>query len=215
MKKRFLTLVFILSLATFVLAGCGSKDATADEQTAETETNTSLEDTVTDTDAGLNLFSSIGPVAEEDAVATLGGVDIKVMQTWEEFKALMDANGWTMDEDDYPSDDGYGGGFVSTPYGQFDVGFTPNRDKTGYEVDMLSFSFNETKAEDLNIHGITMKTTPDQLKEVLEYLPDSSGDGYDSFKLDTYLKVQLMNTLDDPQEYHLTISRTAYFKRTE
>jgi len=190
-------------------------ETSSEAVTEENNKNGAESQEATDTNRDWNLFgSAIGPVAEEDLMIRLGNVEFKLAQSWKEFKGFMDANGWTMNEADYPTMLGYGGGTVSTPYGKIDVTFMKNGYGTAFELESIHFSFTEVKAEDLNIHGITMKTTPDRLKEVLEYLPDYSGAGYDVFKLDDYLMIQLMNTLDDPQEYHITISRTPYFKRS-
>lgn len=231
MKNKILSLFLILSLSVSVLTGCGSKETPVNEQSVKNEIENSSEavtvqdnvssieskeEVASDSKMNLNLFSEIKPVSEEEVVINLGDVDIKLAQTWEEFKNFIDTNGWTMDEEDYPTLGGrYGGGYVYTPYGKIDVSFMKNPDETGFEVEGFSFSFTDIKAEDLNIHGITMKTTPDQLKEVLEHLPDISGPGYDSFILGENLQITLMNTLDDPTEYHIYISRTPYFKRTK
>lgn len=125
----------ILSLSVSVLTGCGSKEILENEKPAKIETESfsesdivqdnaniteSTEEIVTDTKTDINLFGAkIEPIAEEDAVVNIDGVEVKMMQTWEEFQQFLTDNGWTMEEpEDFLHDDKLvGSGYVNTHCG--------------------------------------------------------------------------------------------------
>lgn len=211
MKKRFFMLTCVMGLAISLLVGCGDSTSNVDiqteisaEQKDSTENQSEIQEIVEPMVAG--------PIEEESAYVVIDNVKVDIEATWEEFKEIMNKNGWTMAEEDNPDNNGYGGE-VTFPNGKVEVCFTKTLDKTAYEISTIRVKDAEINSpEVVSICGVNPMTSVEELKEKLFVLRES--DTGIVFTLDKYVNLSIIKDQGNG-DCQITLDRKNEFYRAE
>ena len=239
MRKKFLVLTVVATLLAAMTA-CGSsegakestsvnneaskkedKEVSTKEKEADKKENDSTEkpdDTNKEESNKKPSKNNVTPVKESEAVINIGGVKVKLDQTWEEFKQLMADNGWTINsinsEDRFPTDDKHkGGGYIDTNIGQVRVWFMANKENNGAVLRYVELYPGYLTSLDADICGITFTATPEELSKVLEFAEESP-DGV-SYKLDDWVTIALLAPNEETGLSTIKIERATFNQRTE
>ena len=216
MRKRNLLLAMLV-MTTVSLCACGSEAETTEKNTTtkviEQQSNSKTEDTTkeqvttkqitTKEPTTEEITSNIRPVKEEDAVIYIDDVAIKMDQTYEEFEKLMKQNNWTVssiyESAVIPTDEKRSGKFcVATNVGEFLIRFMANENNTDSVIRNITIYPNyitTDNMEKINICGITLDTTHEEIKGKLElYSEAPTGNVY---LLDDWLYISVWDTTSE------------------
>lgn len=175
----------------------GNTEGSNDTTTSSDSTNDTTNEPQNDSKDG------IGPVKESEAVIYIDDVAIKMDQTYEEFEKLMKQNNWTISSVNLsptiPTDEDRNGAFsVKTNIGEFLIRFMANENNTKSVIRNIEIYPNyitTDNMEKINICGITLDTTHEEIKGKLElYSELPTGNKY---LLDDWLYLAVWDTTSE------------------
>lgn len=215
MKKKLCILSCILCIPLIVTAcneDTNTDSISTESQVAEILTVEKSENI--DIDDGTVVEEIIEPmplgfIEEADAYILVDGVKFGIDFTWEEFKNVMDDNGWVMDEKHYPTEttDFTGGGEVSTGAGVFVVNFMANADNTGAEISSIHVNAKDIVAENISVCGVNQDSSIEELREKVFLLEED--DTKIVFSLDKYIELTL-GKIQTQNDGYITLVRNDY-----
>lgn len=166
MKKRFFMLTCVMGLAISTLTACGGNTSNADTQTEISSEQKESTENLNEAEEIVEPMAA-GPIEEECAYVVIDNVKVDIEAPWDEFKEIMDKNGWTMAEEDYPGNGGFGGE-VTIPEGKVEICFVKTLDGTEYEIMTIRVKNAEISSpEVVSICGVNPTTSVEELKEKL------------------------------------------------
>ena len=151
----------------------------------------------------------LGFIEETDAYALVDGAKIDIDSTWEDFKNIMDNNGWVLDEKNYPTETSNftGGGEVTTGTGKFVINFMANADSTGSEISSIHVTSKDMSTENVSVCGANSDTSIEELREKVFLLEED--DTKIVFSLDKYIELTLGKSQTQNDGY-ITLVRNDY-----